>query len=157
MGFTEIMPFVTEKEREYFLSFLHDDDWYKHKSTVSGRESPLQFKAVKFREIDAYLMKMDPNTTQDWHTDSLKNNRATLILHPLTENYAPFQSLEGATSKPIIADVQSKHAVFNNNNIRMNLQIPFNIPYRDIHSDKNSVVWKLLNRFYKENDDYGQH
>ena len=153
MSFTEIEPFVTDNEREHFLSRIDEPNWYQHKSTVSGRQSPLQFKPVTYRGIQAFLMKMDPNTIQEWHTDSVKMQRNTLIIHPLTENYSPFMSENGSSTKPIIADTQSKHAVFNNDQARLNLQIPFPDLYNDVHADKNSVVWKLLNRFYKENNE----
>lgn len=153
MSFVEIPPFITEKEREYFLSKIDDPDWYQHKSTVSAKQSPLQFKQISFRGIAAALMKMDPNTIQDWHTDGINLKRNTLILHPISDNYSPFTCKSGSTSKPIIANTQEKHAVFNNNNVRLNLQIPFVEEYNDVHSNKNSVVWKLLDRFYEENNE----
>ena len=153
MSFIEIEPFVTKAERQSFLFRIDESDWYHHKSTVSGRQSPLQFKPIIYRGVSACLMKMDPNTIQEWHTDSVKMQRNTLILHPLTENYSPFMGKDGSSTKPIIANAQSKHAVFNNENIRLNLQIPFPNAFDDVHADKNSVVWKLLNRFYKENNE----
>lgn len=150
MSFTEIDSFVTEEERLYFISRIDESDWYQHKSSVSGKKSPLQFKSIEYRGVQALLMKMDPNTTQDWHTDG-GEKRNTLILHPLTNHYAPFVSGAGESSKPIIADTQSKHAVFNNGNVRLNLQIAFPNHYKDVHEDKNSVLWKTLDRFYKGN------
>ena len=153
MSFIEIEPFVTEAERQYFLLKIDEPNWYQHKSTVSGRKSPLQFKEIEYRGIKAALMKMDPNTTQDWHTDGIDLKRNTLVLHPLTKNYSPFMSKDGSSTKPIIANTQAKHAVFNNENVRLNLQIPFSAAFDDVHADKNSVVWKLLNRFYKENNE----
>ena len=153
MSFTEISPFVTKDEKQRYLLKINESDWIQHKSTVSGRVSPLQFKPVKFRGIDCYLMKMDSNAIQDFHTDGVKLKRNTLIIHPLTDNYSPFVTQNGSSDKPIIADTQSKHAVYNNNYTRLNLQIPFGESYNDVHVDKNSVVWKLLNKFYKENDE----
>lgn len=153
MSFIEIEPFVTEEEKLYFFTKIDEDDWYHHKSTVSGRQSPLQFKEIEYRGVRAALMKMDPNTTMWWHTDGISLNRPTVIIHPLTNNYSPFLSEDGFSSKPIIANTQAKHAVFNNENIRLNLQIQFPDLYNDVHADKNSVVWKLLNRFYKENNE----
>ena len=150
MSFREIDPFVTDAERQHLLSRINDLNWYQHKSTVSGRLSPLQFKRINFRGVEAALMKMDPNTTQDWHTDGINLKRSTLILHPLTDNYSPFMSEQGQSDKPIIANTQTKHAVFNNNVYRLNLQIPFDVDYNDA-IQYNSPVWKLLNKFYKEN------
>jgi len=152
MSFTEIESFVTDEERQYFLSRIDESDWYQHKSTVSGRLSPLQIKRVTFRGVDAALLKMDPDTTQDFHTDGVNLKRSTVIIHPLTDNYAPFTSEQGQSSKPIIANTQASHAVFNNNNTRLNLQIAFDVDYNDAIED-NSIVWNLLNRFYKENNE----
>lgn len=153
MSFIEIEPFITDEERKYCLSKIDDYDWYQHKSTVSGSKSPLQFKKIEYRGIEAALMKMDPNTTQGWHTDGINLKRNTVIIHPLTNNYAPFVSEGGSSTNPIIANTQVKHAVFNNENVRLNLQIPFPDAFYDVHSDKNSVLWKLLNRFYRENNE----
>ena len=153
MSFIEIEPFVTEEEKLYFFTKIDEDNWYQHKSTVSGRQSPLQFKEIEYRGVRAGLMMMYPNTTMWWHTDGYNLDRNTIILHPLTNNYSPFLSEDGSSSKPIIANTQARHAVFNNANIRLNLQIQFPDLYNDVHADKNSVVWKLLNRFYKENNE----
>jgi len=150
--FKEIDPFVTDEERQYFISRINEPDWYQHKSTVSGRLSPLQFKRINYRGVEAVLMKMDPGTTQDWHTDGVNLKRNTLILHPLTDNYASFTSEQGQSDKPIITNTQAKHAVFNNGSTRLNLQIPFDVDYNHAMQD-NSIVWKLLNRFYKENNE----
>jgi len=152
VSFIEIQPFITKQEKQQFLLRMHEPGWYQHKSTVSGRLSPLQFKQIKFRGIDAALMKMDPNTVQDWHTDGINLKRSTLILHPLTDEYAPFTVEDGHSSNPIIANTQAKHAVFNNNNYRLNLQIPFDLEYYQAIK-YNSDVWKLLNSFYKENNE----
>lgn len=94
-------------------------------------------------------MKMDPNTIQDWHTDGVNLKRSTVIIHPLTDNYSPFKSKQGESIQPIIANTQEDHAVFNNNNVRMNLQIPFDVDYNDA-LDYNSVVSKTLREFYGE-------
>jgi hypothetical protein len=153
VSFTEIDPFVTEEEKQYFFTKIHEDNWYQHKSTHSGKLTPLKFKKVEYRGVVAGLMMMDPNTTMGWHTDGTSLNRNTIILHPLTDNYSPFVCEDGSSSKPIIANTQARHAVFNNGNIRLNLQFEFSDAYNDVHSDKNSVVWKLLNKFYKENNE----
>lgn len=159
MSFTEIEPFVTDEERQYLLSRIDEENWFQHKSTVSGLLSPLQLKSIEYRGVSATLLKMDPNTTQDFHTDGVVLKRNTVIIHPLTDNYAPFSieqisptQLLDQSAKPIIANTQARHAVFNNNNTRLNLQIPFNVDYNDSIQD-NSEVWNLLNRFYKENNE----
>ena len=151
MTFTEIKPFVTQQERALFLSRIDEQDWYQHRSTVSGQQSPLQFKRITYRGVDAALMKMDPNTIQNWHTDGVTLKRSTLILHPLTEKYAPYTTKTSQSVCPVIANTQAEHAVFNNNQIRLNLQIPFDVEYNEAMQD-NSIVWNMLNRFYEEND-----
>lgn len=149
MNFREIPVFVTQDERAYFLSKITDTDWHQHRSTASGQLSPLQYKRIVYRGIEAGLMKMDANAIQDWHTDGVNLKRSTVIIHPLTDNYSPFKSKQGESVHPIIADTQQDHAVFNNNNVRMNLQIPFDVDYNDA-LDYNSVVSKTLRRFYGE-------
>lgn len=149
MSFIEIKPFVTKIEKEHFLSMINETDWYQHKSTVSGRLSPLQFKRIEYRGVEAALMKMDPNTIQDWHTDGIHLKRSTLIIHPLTDDYAPFSSHVGLSDKPIVANTQEPHAVFNNDSIRMNLQIAFDVEYNDA-IDYNSDVSKMLRNFYEQ-------
>ena len=151
MSFTVIKSFVTNEERQYLLSKIDEEDWYQHTSS-KGRPSPIQLKPVKYRNVNAVLLKLNPNTTQDFHTDGVNFKRRTVIIHPLTDNYAPFISKQGKSTKPIIANTQVSHAVFNNNTTRLNLQIPFDIDYNDAVQD-NSEVWNLLNRFYKENNE----
>ena len=93
MSFIEVNPFVTDEEKNFFLSKIDEDDWIQHRNTKSGTLSPLNFKGpFVFRKHEVFLMKMYPNAVQDWHTDGVQFKRSTLILHPLTDNYAPFQS-----------------------------------------------------------------
>ena len=152
MSFTEIKPFLTDEEKQRFLARIDEDEWHQHKSTVSGKLSPLQFKRDKLRGIDVLLMKMDPNAVQDWHTDGVTLKRNTLILHPITDNYAPFQSEQGESTQPIIADTQARHAVFNNESTRLNLQIPFDVDYNDAIKE-DSPVWDVLNKLYKDDNE----
>lgn len=162
-GFKEIKPFLTDDEINEYLSMLDADDWHRHKSTKSGRESPLQFKAVKFRDIEtnffkpedvenAMIMKMEPNEEMWWHTDGVGKRQTTIIhpIHPSTD-YAPFETRDGdkhyKCGNPIIANTLAEHAVFNNDNIRLNLQIPFNITFEEA-IEENSIVMKTLNLIY---------
>ena len=150
MSFIEVNPFVTDEEKNFFLSKIDEDDWIQHRNTKSGTLSPLNFKGpFVFRKHEVFLMKMYPNAVQDWHTDGVQFKRSTLILHPLTDNYAPFQSETDQSDKVIIADTQSKHAVFNNKETRLNLQIFFDVDYSEAIKD-NSIVWKTLKSFWNE-------
>ena len=162
-GFKEIEPFLTNDEINEYLSMVDADGWHRHKSTQSGRVSPLQFKAVKFRNIvtnffkpddveNAMIMKMDPNEEMWWHTDGVGKRQTTIIhpIHPSTD-YAPFETRDEGkyyqSSKPIIANTLAEHAVFNNDNVRLNLQIPFNIEFEDAIQE-DSIVMKTLKQIY---------
>ena len=69
------------------------------------------------------LLKIKPNEIQDWHTDKVGRN--TVLIYPLTDNYAPCQTIDGEVDTPMFLNTQSKHAVYNNDNIRLNFQVPF--------------------------------
>ena len=64
-----------------------------------------------------------PNAVQDWHTDGGKRN--TALIYPLTDEYAPCKFQPGETTAPMFLNTQAKHAVFNNNKKRINLNISF--------------------------------
>lgn len=112
--------------RDLALS-LDYNDYYHHVSSVSGRASPLNFYELKgqnFLGKKASLMMILPNQTQDWHTD-VKHIRTTVMIYPLTDNYAPCCIGKDEITYPAFVNVQEKHAVFNNNNTRINLQASF--------------------------------
>lgn len=122
MKYLKIQPFLTEEESSYYLTeALKPDGFFAHKSTKSGRSTYLNFKPIEFKGLERCALAMvEPNDTVDWHTDG---TRDTVIIHPLSDNYAPCTTLDGEVSGPIILNVREKHAVFNNDQIRVSLQI----------------------------------
>jgi hypothetical protein len=106
---------------------LDYDDYYHHVSSVSGKLSPLNFYELKgqtFLGKKTSLMMMLPNHVQDWHTD-VKHLRTTVLIYPLTDNYAPCCIGEDKITYPALINVQEKHAVFNNDSKRVNFQVSF--------------------------------
>ena len=126
--------FLTIKEKDHYLELAKKENWINHTSTHSGRKSMLYFMPCEYKEFERVaLMKMNPNTTQDWHKDG---NRNTVLIYPLSKNYAPGTTRAGEYNGPTLLDVSKEHAVFNNNATRINLQIGFNEGIRE--------VWNLL-------------
>jgi hypothetical protein len=124
----KLTEFITLEERLELLHIAHNTrDWIVHKSSKSGKISSLHFIRInkKFFNRDCLLMMMKPNTTQDWHSDM--PGRDTVCIYPLTENYAPCE-MEGniTIDTPALVNTQMRHRVVNNDQIRINLQIPFN-------------------------------
>lgn len=111
-----------------------NNDWINHSSTVTGKKSALHFMPCKYKDFKRVaLMKMEPNTTQDWHVDG---NRTTVLIYPLSDNYAPGETRNSKYYGPALVDVTKEHAVFNNEYTRINLQIGFDIGIKE--------VWNLL-------------
>lgn len=130
MGYLELNEFLTKKEKSDFLKLAEQDNWINHKSTISGEYSPLYFMPCKYKNFERVtLMKMYPKVTQDWHTDG---NRKTVLIYPLSENYANGSVRAGEYVGPVLLDVTKEHAVFNNEYTRINLQIGFNERIGDV-------------------------
>ena len=101
---------------------------------IHSYKSVLHFMPCKYKDFERVaLMKMDPNAIQDWHTDG---NRTTVLIYPLSDNYAPGETRNGKYHGPALVDVTKEHAVFNNDHTRINLQIGFN--------ERIEKVWDLL-------------
>lgn len=126
LNYIKLKDFLTLSQKESLLKQAHKTtDWIVHKSSKSGKLSPLHFKRIDTHIINdkELLMMMKPNTTQDWHTD-MKGRNAVLI-YPLTDDYAPCEVGEDRITFPALINTQVKHRVVNNNNIRVNFQVPF--------------------------------
>ena len=124
----ELPEFLSEKTKQEFLDIgmnLKDEDWTVHHSTKTGKPSVLHFYDLKktFHGRNCYLVMIRPNAIQDWHIDGGKRN--TALIYPLTDEYAPCKFQLGETSAPMFLNTQAKHAVFNNNKKRINLNISF--------------------------------
>ena len=124
----ELPCFLSEHTKKEFLDIgmnIKDEEWTVHNSTKTGKPSVLNFYDLKktFHGRNCYLVMIRPNAVQDWHTDGGKRN--TALIYPLTENYAPCKFQQSETTRPIFLNTQVRHAVFNNNNKRINLNISF--------------------------------
>ena len=151
-SYYQLPDFLTDIEKEHFLSLIDSPDFINHKSTNTGIASPLNFLPVEFRGIDrVLLMKMYPNAVQDWHTDGVGLRRHSVIIHPLTKDYACAQTNDGEINGTAILNTQAKHAVFNNNTTRMNLQIPIDESFENLIQNKDSKHWKIIERLYNDN------
>ena len=128
LNYIKVKEFLTPIQKELLLEqALSTKDWIVHRSSKSGKISPLHFIKINYTLYgrQALLMMMKPNTTQDWHTD-MKGRNAVLI-YPLTsqENYAHCEFENSSINFPAIVNTQTKHRVVNNDNIRINLQVAF--------------------------------
>jgi len=126
LNYIKLKDFLSDNQKEKLLKQAHETtDWIVHKSSKSGRLSPLHFTKIDYTLYgrQALLMMMKPNTIQDWHTD-MKGRNAVLI-YPLTDDYAPCEVGEDRITFPALINTQVKHRVINNNNIRINFQVPF--------------------------------
>lgn len=140
--------FVTHEEKNHLLSLVDSEDFIQHKSTKSGKVSPLNFLPIKFRNFErAWIMKMYPRAVQEMHTDGENLGRNVLIIHPLTDNYAPIVTQNGEVTTTAIVNTQEYHAVYNNDNVRVNLQIPFAYNFEDIQ-DKSHEFWNIVKELY---------
>lgn len=149
-SYFKIADFVTTEEREYLLSLRESVDFIQHKSTKSGKLSPLNFLPIKFRNFErAWIMKMLPHAEQEMHTDGENLGRNVLTIHPLTDNYAPIVTQDGSVTTTAIVNTQSYHAVYNNESTRINLQIPFPYSWSDIQ-DKEHEFWDQIKGLYCE-------
>ena len=137
-GVCEIPRFLSGTEIEEYLRQADSDDWICHASTKTGKPSSLYFLPTTYRDHERVaLMKMYPNAVQDWHVDG---TRSTVIIHPLTDNYASGQTEFGEYEGPVILDVSRRHAVFNNEHVRICLQISFNEPAIEIWERYKSIL-----------------
>ena len=145
-----IDDFVSESEKSYLLSLVDSDDFIKHKSTKSAKETSLNFLPITFRNFTrAWIMKMYPNAVQEMHTDGSHLGRNVLLIHPLSENYSPIVTQNGKVTQTAIINTQSYHAVYNNNNLRVNLQIAFPYDFEDI-KDKSHNFWNEIQGLYND-------
>lgn len=148
-SFLILKDFLLKTEKKYLLSLIDTGGYQTHYNTTDNTPSPLMFKPINFRNIEnAKLMKMLPNVKQEMHTDEVKNNkRKTILIHPLTNNYSPCITKDGLVSQTALINTQSEHAVYNNDNTRLNLQIAFDIDFK-YFLDKTHSIWKFINSLY---------
>jgi len=124
----ELPEFLDPKVKYRLLRIgmsLKDEDWNTHKSTRTGKPTVLNFYDLNmtFHGRNCYLLMIRPNAVQEWHTDGGKRN--TALIYPLSEDYAPCSFEHAEISKPMFLNTQVRHAVYNNSNKRINLNISF--------------------------------
>lgn len=129
MNYYRLPDFLTQKKKDQLLDLaysLKENDWYHHVNTKTGTQSPLNFYELdeQFFGKRTSLMLIYPNQEQKWHTD-IKEIRNTAMIYPLSDNYAPCHVGKDLVDFPAFINVQVKHAVFNNNEPRINLQASF--------------------------------
>lgn len=129
LGYIKLPYFLSDDQHQQFLSIgenIPDDDWIQHVSSVSGKPMGLNFYNLNmtFAGSKCFLVMMKPNDFIDWHTDGRTRNIA--LSYPLTTGYAPCQFQTGEkVDTPMFLNTQVKHAVFNNENKRISLNISF--------------------------------
>lgn len=141
--------FVTEQERKELLDIALNKEFVQHRSTKSGKVSPLNFKPIQFRNFErAWVMKMYPLAEQEMHTDGKTLGRNVIIIHPLSENYAPIVTQAGEVTQTAVINTQEYHAVYNNDQLRVNLQIPFPYNFEDIKNESHEF-WDQVRSLYE--------
>ena len=124
INFISLASFLREQQvsKLYELA-LTCNEFHTHQSSTSGKKSALQFLNISDEVVTrATIMKMDPLAVQDWHVDG---KRSTVLIYPLSPAYQPGQVESGYYYGPVLLNVKTKHAVFNNNAVRMNFQVAF--------------------------------
>ena len=128
MIYYKLKDFLTLSQKELLIKQAHETtDWIVHKSSKSGKISPLHFVKINYTLYgrQALLMMMKPNTIQDWHTD-MKGRNAVMIYPLMPENnYACCEIENDRVDFPALINTQLKHRVINNDNVRLNLQVSF--------------------------------
>ena len=130
----ELPEFLDTEVKDRLLRIgmsLKDEDWTTHKSTKTRKPTVLNSYDLNmtFHGRNCYLLMIRPNAVQEWHTDGGKRN--TALIYPLSEDYAPCSFEHAEISKPMFLNTQVRHAVFNNNNKRINLNISFDDDIED--------------------------
>jgi hypothetical protein len=143
-----------QTKSDLILDALTSTDYYYHNSTKSKAYTNLDFLPRQYDCVSNLfmlkpsmmsLLKIDPNKLVDWHTDAKSLKRQTVIIFPLTENYAPCTIETGDIPYMdcYAFNTQLKHKVQNNNQTRISLQLFYDMPIeelRRIHVVENGLV-----------------
>ena len=147
--YIKVPPFLTynQKTKLYNLG-LASAYFEKHYNSESGTESALSFLDLTDDDLPkqfmhAALMKMEPNAIQDWHTDG---TRDTVLIYPLSRNYKLGQVESGYYGGPVLLNVKAKHAVFNNDAVRINFQVALHTPIDEVNITETI---DLIKNWYK--------
>ena len=149
-AFHILESFLSNEEKQQLVEYAQTAEFTNHKSTKSGRSTAIDFCEIDFRDFPPErmcgILRVMNNNTVDWHTDG---KRLAVIIHPLTDNYAPTSTEHGGEStSPMLFNTQSPHAVFNTDHCRLNLQIPLNTPYEELMENSQHPDWEFINSLY---------
>jgi len=149
-SFFSLEEFLTKEEKSDLIEAANTVEFKLYTPSVGEqlKTEPINVHPFPFRDHDSSgLLKLNPNSTQPWHVDG---RTYAVIIHPLIpeDDYAPLCTKHGEATTPVILNTQAPHAVFNNDNVRVNLQIPLFVPYEDLYNDRNHNIWKVINRLY---------
>lgn len=133
---------------------LTSEDYYYHHSTKSDTYTNLDFLPREYQEVsDLFifkpqmmsLLKVEPNKLVDWHTDAQTLGRQTVVIFPLTDDYALCSTEEGDIPYMdcYAFNTQLKHKVQNNNQTRISLQLFYDMPIEElyrVHVIENKLI-----------------
>ena len=153
-----LVKFLSDYDISKLIDYAKSAKWREHYSTKTGVKTPLEFTPItqevldtledcpidnlqNNKDIKMMLSRLHPNTIQDWHTDGKQNKRNTVVIHPLTENYAPLYTRNNMSSCPVILNTQEEHKIINNDNLRINFQICYE---EDLEKVKDKWIGYIL-------------
>lgn len=128
-----------------------DMDYYDHFSTGKKRYTNLQFLFIdnledmcsellddfKIKPHKLSIIRVNPHKVVDWHVDSPKFKRSTVIIFPLQpdKNYAACETEYGIIPymNCYAFNTNVKHTVVNNDNVRLSLQMFYDIDIEEMH------------------------
>ena len=86
------------------------------------------------------FLKIEPNKTVKWHVDNPKFKRNTVIVFPLSDNFASCEMESGEITFGIDCyafDPNIRHRVVNNNKIRVSLQLIYDTSLNEMRNIYN--------------------
>jgi len=156
-----LVKFLSDKDISKLLNYSKTAKWKEHYSTKTGVKTPLEFTPVtqevldiledspidnlkKNKNIKMMLSRLHPDSIQDWHTDSKQNKRSSVVIHPLTKNYAPLYTRNNMSDGPVILNTQEEHKIINNDNLRINFQICYDEDIEKVKSKWTGYILPMI-------------
>ena len=97
LNYIKLKDFLSDNQKEKLLKQAHETtDWIVHKSSKSGRLSPLHFTKIDYTLYgrQALLMMMKPNTTSPFSSQILSSSRIPIILNPRAQSVVEWEYQE---------------------------------------------------------------
>lgn len=157
------MPQHVRLRLELLIKCANNNLYYKHFSTKSKNYTNLQFLFSKnineasneivskflIKPNKISIVKVEPYKIIDWHFDSSKFGRSSVVIFPLLplNNYAPCET-ENFGKIPFMScyvfNTLSLHRVVNNEHNRFSLQLFFNHTIKELYDLhlKNQLIEK---------------